>query len=132
MKFEMFARVQMDRDITDSFLEFSPGGYEFIANGKTYCFDFNRDEMLVNESQPDMLEIYGYNPDNESGDTKQIDQNILSSIEYFTDFYIFTGEKKSSPRPVALLECEFCFPESGKIMTVPKSVCEASIVSSLA
>lgn len=90
--YRMYAKIKFNRPLRKT--EFiSPGGYEFVMNGKTVTFDFLDYMRIVDDNEPSIISCELKIPDDGYADTKSITLEDLKNINSINDFYIHFEDK---------------------------------------
>lgn len=109
--FRMYSKIKFNRPINRDTDCVSPGGYEFVMNGKTVAFDFEDFEGSISKDDPTVLEVMQKNPDYDTfPDLNSVTVEDLENVEKIEEFYVYTGEDDepgSDLAPVSLLELWF-------------------------
>ncbi len=87
-----YARIKFDHPVTEQHY-ISLGGYEVIAGGKNYQFDFTSSERCIDSEHPEIVEFYLRDEDNNAFPEVAELKNHLSEISKIEDFYVYTGEE---------------------------------------
>lgn len=86
-------QIKMDRVVDLSKHYISPGGYEVIAGGKHYSFDFNESTGYVLDSEPTIVNFDLRDEDRISFPDIDELRNKIHLIMEFPECYIYTGEE---------------------------------------
>lgn len=109
-----YLRIQFDRPITDEHY-IMPGGYEVVAGGRNYQFDFCSTDWGVDPKAPDTATFYLREEDTESFPEIWELKQHLSEITCIEECYVYTGEIKDPEiLPVKLLDFVIEIAGSGK------------------
>lgn len=121
--FRMCANILFNRAVDPDKGDYvSPGGYEFVMNGKTVTFDFCEYEGGRKPNHPNILEFVQKNPDYSTfEDLENVTEEDLKHVEEIKEFYIYLGEDGESVglEPVRIIGLWFeVFPFIGKSYTI--------------
>ena len=133
LTFRMQATVKMNRAVDKENDYISPGGYEFVMNGKNVQFDFEESQTMIDKEDPSIIHIMHKNPDyNSFEDLLSLLKNDLENVTEIPEFFVYTGEPgETDLMPVSLLDCSFVLPYADfEQIDVPKSVCEKAVLAS--
>lgn len=110
-----YLRIQFDRPITEEHI-ITPGGYEVVAGGRSYQFDFCSTNWGVDPKAPDTATFYLREEDTESFPEIQELKQHLSEIIRIEECYVHTGEAEDPGiLPVKLLDFVIETASSGKL-----------------
>jgi hypothetical protein len=117
-----YITLQMDRPIDSDKHYISPGGYEVMAGGKNYQFDFNESYGSIDKERPDVISFELRDEDYDSfPDIKELREH-LHEITELVECYVYTGEN-GEPEINPLKILSFCISDSGtgKRSNLPES-----------
>lgn len=120
---EMFLQLQMDRPIDKEKHYISPGGFEVIAGGKNYQFDFLTSCGVIDEKRNDVIGFNLTNPDYESfPDMKELESHI-NEITDLVECFVYTGEHGDAEiNPIKILDITITVSGTGKRIYFPEAV----------
>lgn len=120
--FRMCAEIKFNRAVDPDKDYISPGGYEFVMNGKTVCFDFCDYEGGRKPGRPSVVEFVQKNPDYDTfEDLKNVTEDDLKNVEKIEEFFVYLGEDGESEglEPVKVEHLWFeVIPMTGKSYTI--------------
>lgn len=87
----MIMSVEFDRSATREHY-ISPGGYEVIAAGKNYQFDFLESIGMIDKKNPKVIHFECNYADLDSFPEMEELKKHLHEITDFIEFYVYTGE----------------------------------------
>lgn len=131
LAFRMNAGIRFDRPIDVNKHYISPGGYEFVMNGRVLQFDFCDYVGNISKNDPYVLEIEQRNPDIASfPDIYKIKKKDLQHVEEIRDFFVYTGEKEDEKIiPVKLEYIDFIVPSGvWECISVPTGVLDTACI----
>lgn len=112
MDLEMRAKIKFNKPVLSDRISISSGGFTTTMEGKEITFDFSWCDYRVDERDPTILEITGYELDAECG-SDVITEEMIRGITCINDFYIYIDdinenlEKICGSKPVCITELSF-------------------------
>lgn len=125
---EAYADIKFNKPIDKRRMAISIGGYEVVAKGRTYNFDFENYIGEIDSKDATILHTYTSYPDMESfKDWNDITMDVLKAISEIVEFYVDIEDEYADEVllvPMQLLRWEFTDTETGESVSIPKEVLE--------
>lgn len=120
---EMYLQLQMDRPIDKDRHYISPGGFEVVAGGKHYQFDFQDSSGVIDAKRNDVIGFTLTNPDYDSfPDMKELESHI-NEITELVECFVYTGEHNDAEiNPIKILDITITVHGVGKRIYFPEAV----------
>lgn len=117
-----FIDLLMDRPIDKEKHIITPGGYEVVAGGKNYQFDFTRIYGNVDKDNDHIIHFQLEDEDIESfPDIKEL-KNHLNEITELVECFVYTGEANEPEiKPAKILSFVIIEKEANKLDQLPNS-----------
>lgn len=114
--------IKMDRPYESGKHYLDVGGFEVVAGGKNYSFDFKDSELYVRDGDPSIIDWYLRNEDKgEFPETEELRKH-LHEITEIVEAFVYTGEKgEPEIHPKELLSFRITDSGAGKRTSFPKS-----------
>lgn len=118
----MSLELQMDRPINKEMHYISPGGFEVIANGVSYQFDFNTSVGVIDDKRNDVIKFNLIDPDYESFPDMIDFESHVNEITNLVECFVYTGEHgEAEINPIRILDITLTTYGSGKRTNFPEA-----------
>lgn len=123
---EAYADIKFNKPIDKHRMTISIGGYEVVAKGRTYKFDFENYIGEIDSKDATILHTYTSYPDVESfKDWNDITIDVLKAISEIVEFYVDIEDEYTDEVllvPMQLLRWEFVNTETDEKVSITKEV----------
>lgn len=133
LTFRLYATIKMNRAVDKENDYISPGGYEFVMNGKNVQFDFEESQTMIDKEDPSIIHIMQRDPDYDCfKELLSLTKEDLKNVTEIPEFFVFTGKMgETDLAPVSLLDCSFVLPYGDfRKIDIPKDACKKAVLAS--